>query len=291
MPNSPELKQAATPQNSSLPSETVHIQTPFIDRESNSLILPVDSNVFDRLTSFLIKKGLEPQTVRNAVIFTAATGALAGTVLLAKRYSDERKKSRETDTIPDPPVLTPSQEKAFTESYQNDYSEILAYLFLRGLDLQDAQNLTSETFTRLREKFTNYTVNPSFQYPYRPLLFRIAHNLHANWVRQRIRHPDSPLFFRDEDEIRERSDIKKEKRPVEEIIEENEEKKIVGQAIKKLIPSYQEIIFLKSLMAEEEEGRSNEAVSEILGISVYAVKSRYHRACGRLAIELKKIEI
>lgn len=292
MPDSLETEQAAPLQDISNSPDVVPVKTPFIDQMSNPLIIPVERTIFNRLSKYLENKGLEPKTVRNAVIFVAAAGVAAGTVAVAKHYLDGRRKTREIKLPADLPPLTASQLQAYTGSYETDFVPIMAYLISKGMNKQDAEDLTSETFHRFRRKFPKYIINPAHKYPYRPLVYRIAHNLHANWLRDYYRRPVTSILL---DDNRERSDIKKDLRPVESLVEEEiEEEKArmkVGQAIINLIPTYQEIILLKTIIIkDEEESSANKIIAEILGTTEGAVKSRYHRACKQLAKELKKIE-
>ena len=108
--------------------------------------------------------------------------------------------------------------------------------------------------------------------PFSAWLYRIAHNLVANWHRDNSRRKEIPL-----DEaliIRNISD-----HPEAELVQ-NEERYQLLQVIRTLPPDRQQLLILKFV-----EHLSNAEIGKIMGRSEGAVKSLYHRTLLNLRQE------
>jgi RNA polymerase sigma-70 factor (ECF subfamily) len=79
---------------------------------------------------------------------------------------------------------------AFGLLYERYVDRIYSYMFHRVGNVQDAEDLTARTFYRALDKLDTYVDRGL---PFAAWLFRIAHNLVANWHRDRGRRKQLPL--------------------------------------------------------------------------------------------------
>jgi RNA polymerase sigma-70 factor (ECF subfamily) len=110
--------------------------------------------------------------------------------------------------------------------------------------------------------------------PFSAWLYRIAHNLVANWHRDRSRRQVIPL-----DELVLASRRKTD--PLQ-LIEANEEREILLRAIRHLPADRQQLLILKFV-----EKMSNAEIGQIIGRSEGAIKSLYHRTLVSLRKDLE----
>jgi len=74
----------------------------------------------------------------------------------------------------------------FGELYERYVDRIYNYVYRRVRYVHDAEDLTSRTFYRALSHFPTYQ---DMGFPFSSWLYRIAHNLIANWHRDRNRKP------------------------------------------------------------------------------------------------------
>ncbi|MBC7254879.1 MAG: sigma-70 family RNA polymerase sigma factor [Chloroflexi bacterium] len=163
---------------------------------------------------------------------------------------------------------------AFGVLYERYVDRIYNYIFHRVGNVCDAEDLTSRTFFRALSHLADYQDQG---YPFSAWLYRIAHNLVANWHRDRSRRPMIAL-----DEIVARS--LSEQHP-EAVTEARVTMRLLREVIRTLDPVRQELLVLKFA-----EGLSNAEIGEILGRSEGAIKSLYHRTLLQLREEMQKRE-
>ncbi len=161
---------------------------------------------------------------------------------------------------------------AFGEIYERYVNRIYSYIFHRVGNVHDAEDLTSRTFFRALSHLGTY-VDKGL--PFSAWLYRIAHNLVANWHRDRSR---KPLVSLEDIVIGTRVD----EHP-ESLAEANDDARHLMEAISKLDPARQELLLLKV-----SRGLSNAEIGEIMGRSEGAIKSLYHRTLLALRKELSK---
>ncbi|MFB0546214.1 MAG: RNA polymerase sigma factor, partial [Anaerolineae bacterium] len=106
-------------------------------------------------------------------------------------------------------------------------------------------------------------------------LYRIAHNLVANWHRDRSRRKVISL---DEVVI-----ATKHKDAPHQWVEISEEREALLEAIRRLPPERQQLLILKFV-----EGMSNVQIGQIMGRSEGAIKSLYHRTLIALRQDLQQ---
>jgi RNA polymerase sigma-70 factor (ECF subfamily) len=152
-------------------------------------------------------------------------------------------------------------QEAFGVLYERYVSRIYSYIYYRTGNQHDAEDLTARVFFRAMRHIENYTDRGL---PLSAWLYRIAHNLVANWHRDNSRRNEIPL-----EEIilvRHSGDLP------EVVLIENEEKENLLNVIHRLPAERQQLIILKFV-----EHLSNAEVGQVMGRSEGAVKSLYHR--------------
>jgi RNA polymerase sigma-70 factor (ECF subfamily) len=152
-------------------------------------------------------------------------------------------------------------QEAFGVLYERYVARIYSYIFYRTGNQHDAEDLTARVFFRAMRHVENYTDRGL---PLSAWLYRIAHNLVANWHRDNSRRKEIPL-----DEIilvRHSGDLP------EAVLIENEEKENLLKVIHRLPDDRQQLIILKFV-----EHLSNAEIGTVMGRSEGAVKSLYHR--------------
>ncbi len=162
---------------------------------------------------------------------------------------------------------------AFGVLYEKYVRKIYNYIYCRTGNRHDAEDLTSRTFHRALANIDRYE---SKGLPFSAWLYRIAHNLVANWLRDRSRHPAVSLDQLDS--IGRRSTD-----AIEYQAEVNEEREALLEAIRRLHSDRQQLLVLKLM-----EGMSNAEIGQVLGRSVGAIKSLYFRTLIELREDLEK---
>ena len=152
-------------------------------------------------------------------------------------------------------------QEAFGFLYERYVSRIYSYIYYRTGNQHDAEDLTARVFFRALRHVENYKDRGL---PLSAWLYRIAHNLVANWHRDNSRRKEIPL-----DEIilvRHSGDLP------EAVLIENEEIENLLKVIHRLPADRQQLIILKFV-----EHLSNAEIGQVMGRSEGAVKSLYHR--------------
>src|SRR4029079_5249473 len=83
-------------------------------------------------------------------------------------------------------------DTAFTELYRAHLRDVYSYSYYRVGNHHDAEDLTEQTFLQAYRHFER-AQRESHGRPLRPWLIRIAHNLAANYSRDRSRKPQTQL--------------------------------------------------------------------------------------------------
>jgi RNA polymerase sigma-70 factor (ECF subfamily) len=164
--------------------------------------------------------------------------------------------------------------EAFTFIYECYVSRIYSYIFYRIGSESDAEDITSRVFYRAFGHIGNYVDKGV---PFSAWLYRIAHNLVANWHRDSHRRKEVPL----EDQMELPAHIDHPERAME----KSQEMESLLKGIRQLSPDRQQLLILKFV-----EDYSNAEIGEIMGKSEGAIKSLYHRALIALREEMTKID-
>lgn len=158
-------------------------------------------------------------------------------------------------------VLARTDSAAFGVLYERYAKKIYSYIYYRTGNQHDAEDLTARVFQRGLVHIETYVERGI---PFSAWLYRIAHNLVANWHRDRSRRKVIPL-----DEFIAaglRSDAP------ESMAESQEERERLLQAVKRLPEERQQLLILKFV-----DKLSNAEVGAIMDRSEGAIKSLYHR--------------
>ena len=154
--------------------------------------------------------------------------------------------------------------------YENYLQKIYNYVYYRTGNHHDAEDLTAKTFQRAMKHISRYEQRGV---PFSAWLYRIAHNVVANWHRDQSRRKVVAL---DELVLYQRW-----QQSPEGLVEENEERRELLKVIRRLPADRQQLLILKFV-----EGMSNEAIGQIMGRSEGAIKSLYHRTLLALRKEM-----
>lgn len=167
-----------------------------------------------------------------------------------------------------------SDADAFGVLYERYVNRIYTYIYYRTGNSDDAEDLTARVFYRAMRHIGNYHHRGL---PFSAWLYRIAHNLVANWHRDHSRRKEIPL---DEALIT---------RPIADHPEHevllNEERQKLLEIIRNLPADRQQLLILKFV-----EHLSNTEIGRIMGRSEGAVKSLYHRTLLSLRQEYDLFE-
>ncbi len=165
--------------------------------------------------------------------------------------------------------------EAFGTLYERYVSKIYSYLYYRTGNTYDAEDLTARVFQRALVNLDRYT---SRGLPFSAWLYRIAHNLVANWHRDQGRRRHLPLH---EAGLPDLPALRAE--APESLAEMREEQALLMGAIRRLPEDRQHLLVLKFV-----ERLSNSEIGAILNRSEGAVKSLYHRTLLALRDELSR---
>jgi RNA polymerase sigma-70 factor (ECF subfamily) len=151
--------------------------------------------------------------------------------------------------------------QAFGSLYERYVNRIYSYIFYRTGNQHDAEDLTARVFYRALHHIQNYQQRGL---PFSAWLYRIAHNLVANWHRDNSRRPevslDECLWLHQPGEH------------PEGMLLQTEENERLMKILHKLPPDRQQLLILKFI-----EHLSNVEIGQIMGRTEGAVKSLYHR--------------
>jgi len=162
--------------------------------------------------------------------------------------------------------------EAFSLLYERFVERIYNYIYYRTGNAVDAEDLTAKVFFRALGRIKYYK---SQGVPFSAWLYRIAHNLIANWYRDNSRKQEVPL----EDQV---FVVPHSDHP-EQVLVEDQEKEWLLRSIRTLPQERQELLILKFV-----DRLSNSEIALIMGRSEGAIKSLYHRTLLALRDELEK---
>jgi len=170
--------------------------------------------------------------------------------------------------------LAKEDKEAFGELYERYMPKIYNYIYYRTSNQHDAEDLTARVFFRAMSHIGNYVDKGV---PFQAWLYRIAHNLVANWHRDQGRRKVIPL-----DDYVVHS-LKSE--APDRLAEDSEEQEKLMEAIHRLPEERQQLLLLKFI-----DQLSNAEIGEIMDRTEGAIKSLYHRTLLSLRDELQMQE-
>lgn len=166
-----------------------------------------------------------------------------------------------------------SDQEAFGQLYERYAQRIYQYIYYRTSNEADAEDLAAKTFMRAWQHMATYDDRGV---PFSAWLYRIAHNLVANWHRDRSRRQVISL-----DDIS-RWHVSEAGPEAAALL--SEDRAALLQAVRRLPAERQELLTLKFV-----EHLSNAEIGGVMGRSEGAVKSLYHRTLMTLREELQPV--
>lgn len=179
-------------------------------------------------------------------------------------YSDEDALARAAQ----------GDSEAFGVLYDRYVGRIYNYIYYRTGNTHDAEDLTSRVFTRAMKHIPNYEDRGL---PFSAWLYRIAHNLVANFHRDNSRKQLVGL----DDHYSIPSGVEQ---PESVVVRSEEEDFLLG-LVGKLPEDRQQLLILKFV-----DHLSNAEIGEIMGRTEGAIKSLYHRTLLSLRDEVKGLD-
>ena len=165
-----------------------------------------------------------------------------------------------------------TDKAAFGELYERYVERIYDYIYYRTSNKADAEDLTARVFVRALQHIENFEYRGV---PFSAWLYRIAHNLVANFHRDRSRRKiialDDIMHWYAHDESPEL------------ITQLLDDKEALVAAVRRLPADRQELLALKHV-----EQLTNAEIGEIMGRSEGAIKSLYHRTLLSLRDDIKR---
>jgi RNA polymerase sigma-70 factor (ECF subfamily) len=163
--------------------------------------------------------------------------------------------------------------EAFGVLYERHIGPIYRYVYYRVGNVEDSEDLTARVFTRALKHVRNYRDRGV---PFSAWLYRIAHNVVANYHRDNSRHPSVPL---DDMELHgahhDDADAK---------IDVDRQRDRLIRAIALLPEDRQQLVVLKFVQQLQ-----NAEIGQIMNRSEGAIKSLYHRTLEQLREALDKV--
>ncbi|MBC7814308.1 MAG: sigma-70 family RNA polymerase sigma factor [Burkholderiales bacterium] len=189
---------------------------------------------------------------------------------------NRKPKPIDLKDVPDTELveLAKTSKDAFGELYERYVTKIYNYIYYRTGNHHDAEDLTARVFFRAIAHIETYTDRGV---PFQAWLYRIAHNLVANWHRDRSRRKIIPLDEFIASGLRSESP--------DAYTEDREERALLLAAIRRLPEERQQLLVLKFV-----ERLSNAEVGVIMDRTEGAIKSLYHRTLIALRNDLQALQ-
>ena len=177
---------------------------------------------------------------------------------------DEEQSLPDLEALPEDQIIeraSAGDTDAFTLLYERYVNRIYNYIYYRTGNPTEAEDLTSRVFHRALNHIAHYH---NRGVPFSAWLYRIAHNLVANWHRDNSRRNEVPL--EDQPALATRTELP------EHTLVTNQELENLLKVIRRLPAERQQLLILKFV-----EGMSNAEIAAIMMRSEGAIKSLYHR--------------
>ncbi len=163
----------------------------------------------------------------------------------------------------------------FSELYRAHLRDVYSYSYYRVSNHHDAEDLTEQTFLQAYRHFER-AQRESRGRPLRPWLIRIAHNLAANYYRDRSRKPQTAL-----DDAGPLAAT----HTTETLVEHRDELARILECVQELPDDRREALIMRFAL-----GMDNREIARALGRTDGATKVLLHRAIRQLEGLVKKAE-
>ncbi len=167
------------------------------------------------------------------------------------------------------------EPEAFGPLYERYVTVVYNYVFYRMSNRAEAEDMTARVFYQALTHLDRYVHRGA---PFSAWLFRIAHNLVANWHRDR---QTRQTFSLDGAVLERASDDE----DLDDQASSREEVRELRAAFARLAPDRQQLLVLKYV-----QGMSNAEIGEIMRRSEGAVKALLNRTFLALRAELARVE-
>jgi RNA polymerase sigma-70 factor (ECF subfamily) len=158
-------------------------------------------------------------------------------------------------------------DSAFSELYRAHVRDVYSYSYYRCGNHHDAEDLTEQTFLNAYRHFER-AQRESNGRPLRPWLIRIAHNLAANYFRDRSRRPQTNL---------EDAGVLAEPHETADLVEGRDELHHVLAGVSRLPDDRREALIMRFAL-----GMDNKEIAGAMGKTEGATKVLLHRAIRQL---------
>ena len=159
----------------------------------------------------------------------------------------------------------------FTELYRTHLRDVYSYAYYRIGNHHDAEDLTEQTFLQAWRHFERARREADGR-PLRPWLIRIAHNLAANYYRDRARRPQTGL---------DDASVVSAPHETAQIVEGRQDLRDVLAGVAALPDDRREALIMRFAL-----GMDNREIARALGRSEGATKVLIHRALRQLEATL-----
>src|ERR671936_621166 len=166
-------------------------------------------------------------------------------------------------------------DREFSDFYREHLRDVYNYTYYRTGNHHDAEDLTTQTFLQAYRHFERAQREANGR-PLRPWLIRIAHNLAANYYRDRSRKPTAVL---------EDVDFISEPQGTEDLVEQREELEEVLSGVANLPDDRREALIIRFALDMDKR-----EIARALGRTEGATKVLIHRAIRQLEEGLKAEE-
>ncbi len=158
-------------------------------------------------------------------------------------------------------------DRDFSELYRTHLRDVYSYAYYRVGNHHDAEDLTEQTFLQAYRHFER-AQRESNGRPLRPWLIRIAHNLAANYYRDRSRRPQTPI---------DDAGALSTPHTTEDLVEDREDLKRILAGVEELPDDRREALIMRFAL-----GMDNREIARALGRSDGSVRVAQYRAIARL---------
>ncbi len=176
---------------------------------------------------------------------------------------------------PPSPAAKAKLDAQFSDLYRAHLRDVYSYSYYRVGNHHDAEDLTEQTFLQAYRHFER-AQRESNGRPLRPWLIRIAHNLAANYYRDRSRKPQTPI---------EDAGVLAEPHTTETLVEHRDDLNRILERIQDLPDDRREALIMRFAL-----GMDNREIARALGRTDGATKVLLHRAIRQLEELVKKEE-
>jgi RNA polymerase sigma-70 factor (ECF subfamily) len=169
------------------------------------------------------------------------------------------------DQVTDSELVAQAKQDAdvFGQLYERYVDKIYNYMYYRTGNHHDAEDLTAKAFYQALTHIDRYVDRGL---PFSAWLYRIAHNLVANWYRSRSRRQVITLDEVTASALQHPGDIP------EKSLEHQDDHRLLLRLIRRMPEDRQQLVILKFV-----NQLSNQEIGQIMGRSEGAIKSLYHR--------------